>query len=194
MSDFIAHPATPERWPDLVEVFGPSGVGGGCWCMFWRRRTRSEYVAAKGEANRCALRDLVLDGHEPGLIGYQDGLPVGWCAVAPRAQFPGLERSPSRRPVDDDDDVWAITCVYVASSHRRQGNSRRLVEAAVAYVERHGGRVVEAYPVPAKRGVSSTNYAFTGFEAMFRDAGFRVYVRRRPTRPIMRYDLAKGAH
>src|SRR5262245_14820805 len=27
------HPLTPERWPDLEQLFGPRGACAGCWCM-----------------------------------------------------------------------------------------------------------------------------------------------------------------
>ena len=30
------HPATPERWADVAELFGERGAYDGCWCMFWR--------------------------------------------------------------------------------------------------------------------------------------------------------------
>jgi GNAT superfamily N-acetyltransferase len=83
--------------------------------------------------------------------------------------------------------VWSISCVYVARSHRRQHLSTQLIKAAVAYVKAQGGRIVEGYPVPAKRGVTSTNYAFTGFVSAFEGAGFAECLRRSKTRPIMRY-------
>lgn len=59
-------------------------------------------------------------------------------------------------------------------------------EEAVAYVRSRGGRIVEGYPVPPKRGTASTNYAFTGFESAFAAAGFTECARRAETRPIMR--------
>ena len=46
---------------------------------------------------------------------------------------------------------------------------------------------MEGYPVPPKRNVASTNYAFTGFVSAFEDAGFTECLRRSKTRPIMRY-------
>lgn len=190
MTALDVRPASPERWPDLVELFGEPGVGGGCWCMFWRLAKRSDYEEGKGEGNRCALRELVLAGTEPGLVGYLGDLAVGWCAVAPREEYPGLLRSPSRRPRDDDGSVWSITCVYVTRSHRREGHSLRLVRSAIDFARDRGSRILEAYPVPPKPGVRSTNYAFTGFESTFEEAGFEVHERRFPTRPIMRFDLS----
>ena len=54
---------------------------------------------------------------------------------------------------------------------------------------------MEGYPVPAKRNVVSTNYAFTGFVSAFEEAGFTECMRRSQTRPIMRHyeDAAERA-
>jgi GNAT superfamily N-acetyltransferase len=127
-----------------------------------------------------------LFGEQGGLLAYIGSEPVGWCAVAPREAYPALQRSPSRRAVDER-SVWSISCVYVSRSHRRQHLSTELIKAAVAYVRAQGGRIVEGYPVPPKRNVASTNYAFTGFVSAFEQAGFTEWLRRSKTRPIMRY-------
>jgi len=180
------HPLTPERWPDFVRLFGERGVGGGCWCMGWRLPDRQQYLQQKGDSNREAMHALVRGGCVPGLLAYDGPEPIGWCAVAPREAYPALQRSPSRKAVDGE-RVWSITCVYVARSHRRQRLSTKLIEAAVAYVGSRGGHIVEGYPVPVKPGVTSTNYAFTGFVSAFEEAGFTECLRRSKTRPIMRF-------
>jgi GNAT superfamily N-acetyltransferase len=178
------HPLTVERWADFVRLFG-DGVGGGCWCMGWRLPSRQQYLKQKGDPNKKAMHALLKSGCVPGLLAYIGDEPVGWCSVAPRESFPALQRSKSRAAVDDQ-PVWSITCVYVARSHRRQHLSSRLIEAAVDFVRAHGGRIVEGYPVPAKPGVASTAYAFTGFPSAFEDAGFTECARRFSTRPIVR--------
>ena len=181
------HPLTIERWADFVRLFG-DGVGGGCWCMGWRL-SKAQYLKQKGDANKKAMHALVRSGCTPGLLAYVGDEPVGWCSVAPRESFPALQRSKSRAPVDDQ-PVWSITCVYVARSHRRQHLSSRLIEAAVDFVRARGGRIVEGYPVPAKPGVASTGYAFTGFPTAFEEAGFTECERRSATRPIVRRYLS----
>jgi GNAT superfamily N-acetyltransferase len=180
------HPLTEERWPDFVRLFGESGVGGGCWCMGWRL-PKQQYLSQKGERNKEAMRALVSEGCVPGLLGYVGDETFGWCAVAPREAYPALQRSPSRKAVDER-AVWSISCVYVARSHRRQGLSSALIKAAVAYARSLGARIVEGYPVPPKPNVSSTNYAFTGFVSAFEEAGFVECLRRSETRPIMKHE------
>lgn len=184
-------PLTPERWPHFVRLFGEGGVGGGCWCMGWRLPTRQQYLRQKGEPNKQAMHALVRSGCVPGLLAYVGREPAGWCAVAPREAYPALQRSRSRRAVDEE-RVWSISCVYVARAYRRQHLSTRLIEAAVAHVKSRGGRIVEGYPVPVKPGVASTNYAFTGFVSAFEAAGFTECLRRSRTRPIMRCLTERG--
>lgn len=94
-------PVTAARWPDLVELFGPRGAYGGCWCMYFRVTSAefSEGCRNSGAANRAALDDLVREGPPPGLLAYdQDGAPVGWCALAPRTEFGRVLRSRTTKP------------------------------------------------------------------------------------------------
>ena len=189
MSELSFHPLTAERWPDFIRLFGERGVGGGCWCMGWRL-PKKQYERQKGERNKRAMHTLVREGCVPGLLAYFGADPIGWCAVAPRDAYPALERSRSRKPVDQR-AVWSISCVYVARAYRRRHLSTELIKAAVAYVAANGGQIVEGYPVPVKAGVISTNYAFTGFVSAFEAAGFTECQRRTSTRPIVRYYLGE---
>jgi GNAT superfamily N-acetyltransferase len=152
--------------------------------MGWRL-PRQQYLSQKGGRNKDAMHALIKGGCVPGVLGYSGSDPVGWCAVAPREAYPALQRSPSRKAVDTQ-PVWSISCVYVARAHRRQHLSSKLIGAAVAYARSQGARIVEGYPVPPKRDVASTNYAFAGFVSAFEQAGFTECLRRSQTRPIMR--------
>jgi len=185
--DIEVLPATPERWPDVRTLFGKSGACGGCWCMWWRR-THSEFERRKGDRNRDAMRKIVKSGATPGLIAYTDGEPVGWCSVAPRGEFPRLERSRILKPVDDR-DVWSVVCFFIDKDHRGTGVSTALLRAAVDFVRERGGTIVEGYPVEPKKDRMPEVFAFYGFASTFRKAGFTECARRSETRPIMRRHL-----
>jgi GNAT superfamily N-acetyltransferase len=174
----------PERWPDLERLFGQRGACGGCWCMWWRL-ARSEFERGKGEKNRRALRRIVNEGRVPGILAYADGEPVGWCAVAPRDEYPVLERSRTLKRVDER-PVWSVVCLFITRGHRRRGVSVRLLEAAADHVRRKGGGILEGYPVESRTGAMPDAFAWTGLAQAFREAGFREVARRSPTRPIMR--------
>lgn len=178
------HPLTPDRWPDLEALFGPRGSWGGCWCMWWRL-TASAFERERGEGNRRALQAVVEEGRVPGILAYTNDRPVAWCSVAPRDEFPRLDRSPILGRVDDE-PVWSVVCFYVARSARRQGVAQRLLEAAVAQARRQGATVVEGYPIEPRGNRHPAVSAWTGVPIMFERAGFREVLRRKATRPILR--------
>lgn len=178
-------PLTIERWPDLEMLFGPRGACGGCWCMTWRL-TRAEYERHKGEDNRRSFHDIVASGCTVGLLAYDQDEPVGWCAVAPREEFPTLERSRILKRVDEQ-PVWSVVCFFVKRSHRRQGITVRLLNAAIDYARQHGAEIIEGYPVVPRKPDMPPVFAYTGLASAFQQAGFVEVARRSETRPIMRY-------
>ncbi len=183
--DLAFYPATPERWADLAELFGERGACGGCWCMWWRLK-RSEFERQKGEGNREAFKAIVAAGEEPGILAYSEGRPVGWCAIAPREEYPVLERSRILKRVDDE-PVWSVTCFFVAKPFRRRGLTPLLLEVAVDFAAERGARIVEGYPVEPKKADMPAAFAYTGLASTFRRAGFVEVARRSESRPIMRY-------
>ena len=188
-------PVTPERWADMVDLFerpGPRGgrqVSSGCWCMYWRLDGRSfdQFWGRgdeRGEGNKREMASIVGAGRVPGLLAYADGVPVGWVSVAPRTEFPRIERSRALKPVDDQ-PVWSIACFYIHRTVHGRGVAGALLEAAIEHARANGARLVEAYGVEASDGDP-----YTGFREMYEARGFRV-VRPGGRRSIMR--LAVGA-
>jgi GNAT superfamily N-acetyltransferase len=173
-------PVTPDRWDDFADLFtrpGPRGGGGpgsgGCWCMWWRQRTGSR------ERNRRAMRTLVKEGREPGLLAYEDGVAIGWVSVSPREDFGHLARSKHYGPAEPEEGVWSIVCFHIHPSARRKGVAKALLHAAVEHALRRGARAIEAYPHQRRPD-------YMGSAEMFEAAGFRP-VRSASVRTIMRY-------
>ncbi len=135
-SKVVIRPVTPDRWGDVVALFGPRGVCAGCWCMYFRQ-SRSEFERKSGAGNRRALRRLIAGGTEPGLLAYVDGVPAGWMALAPREEYTLLSRSRILQPVDDK-PVWSVVCFFVARAHRGRGLTVALLRKAAAYARRRG--------------------------------------------------------
>ena len=182
------HPLTPERWPDLVALFGPRGACAGCWCM-WPRLRGKEFSQGSGDPNRRALERIVRRGDPVGVLAYAAGAPVGWCGVAPREHYPRLAHSRVMAPVDER-PVWSVTCFFVLSGWRGRGLSRRLLEQAVRYAGSCGATLVEGYPVDARKRTGDA-FVWTGIASTFERAGFHEAARRSPTRPIMRKAVAR---
>jgi len=180
-------PLTAKNWPDLEALFGPRGASGGCWCMWWRLR-RSEYEKKKGAGNKRSFRQIVKTGMPTGVLAYAGQEPVGWCAVAPREAYLGLERSRILAPVDDQ-PVWSVTCFYIPRPWRRTGLTVALLQAALRYAGTQGAKIVEGYPQDPHTGNYPDTFAWTGFLSAFLKAGFKEVARRSPGRPVMRRTL-----
>jgi GNAT superfamily N-acetyltransferase len=182
-------PATADRWDDVDAVLGGRGDPSRCWCQYFRSES-GPYVFGDREGNRAAMRrQLTTAKVPPGLVAYQDGTPVGWCAVAPRADYSRIEHMRVPAASTDEPDLWSVTCFVVRAGHRRSGLAGRLLEAAVEFARRHGARTVEAYPFDlAVRGTSAATL-FVGTLSMFERAGFVEVARPLPARPVVRLTL-----
>jgi len=181
------HPLTPQRWADFERLFGPRGAYGGCWCMYWRL-TRSEFTKGQGEGNRLAMRSLVRSGRVPGVLAYLGKEPVGWCSVAPRVDFPSLERSRVLKRLDDR-PVWSIVCFFIARGHRGVGVGEDLIRGALRYAKSRGAEIVEAYPTAPRGRELAPVSSYMGTPAMFKRAGFVECARPSPSKVMMRHTL-----
>src|SRR6266498_2373267 len=159
-----------------------------CFCMFYRKTGTGTGV---GLENRQAMKALVDRGTVPGLIGYENGVPVAWVSLGPREDYAKLRRSPLMKPVVDR-PVWSIVCFFVDRRARGRGLSERMLRAAVDYARSCGARLVEAYPVDRDER-SHPDFMFFGAKSMYDRAGFREVARRRPTRPVVRKALRPGS-
>jgi GNAT superfamily N-acetyltransferase len=141
------------------------------------RLTDAQMRALPGEEplnqrRRAAMAKLARRRRAPGLLAYEDDVPVGWIAIAPRDELGRIEASRATPPVDDA-AVWVIPCLTVHKIARGRGVALALIGAAVAYAGEHGAPAVEAYPRAGKARTGDDN-AYFGTEPLFRRAGFRV--------------------
>src|SRR5919202_945981 len=149
MAEVEVHPVTPGRWDDVAAVFEGPGDPGRCWCQWFYRGAHADGAHAAG--NRAALCRQVRQGPPPGVLGYVDGVPSGWAAVAPRPSYTRLTNGQllRGRPAEElaDPAVWAVTCFVVRRAARGRGLSAALLAGAVDLAVRGGAGSVEGYPV-----------------------------------------------
>jgi GNAT superfamily N-acetyltransferase len=179
------YPLTADRWSDFEKLFGPRGACAGCWCMYWRL-AGAEFKKNQGEANKKAFRKIVRGGRLPGILAYDDGEAVAWCAVGPREEYPRLERSRVLAPVDEK-PVWSINCLYIARSHRKRGLSSALIKEAAEFARSRGADIVEGYPYEPQNRVADA-FVYTGRLSSFLKANFKEVLRRSKVRPIVRLE------
>lgn len=184
------HPLTPDRWVDLVDLFGPErGANSGCWCL-WPRVSGVEFKAMDREARKKSFRSIVKRGPPPGLIAYDGVRAVGWCAVGPRPSLARFESAKaSRLPVDADGPetghVYAISCFFIRSGYRKLGLTRKLARAAIDFARRQGASAIDACAIDPDRPLI-WGEGFVGVTSIYLDLGFCEIARRSPRRPLMR--------
>jgi len=182
--EFSFYPLTPDRWKDFEKLFGPKGACAGCWCTYWMLK-RSEYdILRKDGGTKKFFKKIVNEGTPPGILAYDSGNAVGWCAIQPRENYPVLQNSRILQPVDDK-KVWSIVCFYIQSKYRKQGLTKALINEAVKFAKSKGAKVVEGYPVEPKKETAPV-FIYTGIASSFLKAGFKEVARRSETRPLMR--------
>lgn len=185
-------PANQTTWEDLQAVFGTTGDPARCWCQRYRMLPKESWGSEGPEELAARLRDQTACGNRKaratsGLVAYLDGEPVGWCAVAPRADHPRLVRDfrvpwLGRNEDKTDMSVWAVTCFVTRVGYRRRGVGRALARAAVGFAREGGAAAVEGYPDLVDGGS-------VGTLAMFADAGFHEVSRPGNRRAVMRIDF-----
>ena len=180
----IFHPLTPDRWPDLERLFGPNGANSGCWCMFWRQ-TGPDWHGCTGSDRKKAFKAVCAKGERPpGVIAYRADRPIGWVAIAPRADYVRLANARVLVPLDDE-PVWSITCFFIHRTARRQGLMAKLIGVAVDFARDQGATIVEAYPRPVT-GKAAAATLYVGTVNCFERAGFKVMARPSEKRAVMR--------
>ena len=177
-------PLRRQDWKRLEALFGERGACAGCWCMAWRL-ARKDWEAGRAAGNRRRLKRLVESGAPAGILALAGAVAVGWCSVAPRAEFHALASKPSLA-TNWDERTWSVTCFFVDKAWRRHGLGRRMLEAAVRLARDHGATRVEGYPVPLPKdgGDLPAVFAWTGLPQVFERAGFEPVPNPPGQRPI----------
>jgi GNAT superfamily N-acetyltransferase len=188
--DFTYYPLVPERWADFERLFAEHGIQNGCWCMYWRTR-REDCQRGYGENNKSAFKALVESGKIPGLLAYHAGKAIAWCSIAPREDYPVLERSRTLKRVDDQ-PVWSIACFFVSQPYRRKGMTELLIQAVVDYAQSNGARIVESYPLRTEITKLLPYERYMGIQSTYARLGFQVVASRSKRRLVMRYIIGTG--
>jgi hypothetical protein len=180
---------TPDRWSDLEAIFNAKGcsIARGCWCMAYRLSGSREPLppgVTRAQANRAALKALVDAGNPPGLIGYRRKIPVGWSRSVRVKSTPSSDARPSWKQSMSNPSGQSSASLCRPSTAARVW-AQALLRGAVAYAEKHGATLIEAYPVD-KPTRSNDDYMWFGAKSMYDKVGFKEIARRKPHRPIVR--------
>ncbi len=196
-SPIVSVAANEASWEDLQAVLGSRGSAARCQCQRYKLHPGEHFAGFPVEERADRLR-IETDPGCPGavgttgLVGYRDGIPVGWCAVEPRPAYRGLLRNnrvpwEGRSEDKDDPAVWAVTCFVTRVGHRRSGAATALARDAVAHARDAGARVLEGYPITTKNVLLEELHV--GTVGMFASAGFVEVSRPTARRAVMQLVL-----
>jgi hypothetical protein len=115
----------PEHVDDYLALFDAAfrefPDWSGCYCAFYDATARTpfdpEQDGARHRADRAAR---IRTGRAIGLLAFLDGVPVGWCNVAPRSQVPNLRKF-AEAIVDPADEPAVVMCFVIHPDHRGKG-------------------------------------------------------------------------
>jgi len=192
-------PANQASWEDLQAVLGTRGDSSRCQCQRYKMTPKESWASVGTEELSLRLRMQTDAGHPAsgttsGLVAYQDGDAVGWCAVEPRTAYPRLLRDtrPWEGRAEDkaDASVWAVTCFVIRAGFRRRGISRALAIAAVDFARERGARALEGYPIITRSGQEIMAVeVHVGSRSIFEAAGFTQVSHPTLRRVVMRIDF-----
>ena len=179
-------PLTRKNWGQFVELFGNKGACGNCWCMYYRLPKSVFNEGKMDDGNKDAMKKIVWEDKPAGILGFYDGLPIAWCAFAPREDFIKLEKSRVHKPIDDK-KVWSIPCFFIDKKFRRLGVSVALLKGVIRYAGENGIKIIEAYPTIPTQEKLPDSFAWIGLYKSFERAGFEIVDRTSVNRPMVRY-------
>ncbi|WP_438353183.1 GNAT family N-acetyltransferase [Microbacterium sp. CJ88] len=141
-----------------------------CWCLSYRL-SYPERRAMGGLDQAAYVAGLCAHQPAPGVVAYDDDVPVGWAAVAPRADLHAFTHG-RVIPHVDDLPVWSAWCFKVRGGHRKRGIAHALLAGAIEFARDGGAPVLEGYPVDTGDQRVDPISAFVGTRRMFEAAGF----------------------
>jgi GNAT superfamily N-acetyltransferase len=175
---------------DLGKLFSTEQVADACWCM-WFIIPVKDYHAAGHAGNRARFSELAAHSKEPmGLLAYQDGEPVGWCAVGPASRYVRAMKTPtySAGKAGPEAGTWFVPCFFIRKDARGSGVGRALLEAAVRLAQENGATAIEGFPFAGAIKRSNGDIQ-VGNESLFSACGFEVVRTPSTSRVVMRRAL-----
>ncbi|GGC54933.1 GNAT family N-acetyltransferase [Hoyosella rhizosphaerae] len=165
---FEVRPAT--SFDDVCALVGPKRPDANvCWCLSYRISSKLNNEL-RGPARGEYVAKLMETRGPLGVLAYDGDTPVGWAAVAPRADTAFARNR--KIPWIDDLPVWSLWCIRVRPGHRGNGVSHALISGAVEYAKTHGAPAIEAYPLDNKGAKVDLTMAYAGIRKNFEAAGF----------------------
>jgi GNAT superfamily N-acetyltransferase len=195
---YVCERASTRHLAGLLALF--EHAGSGCYCQYWHftgdKNAWLERCYVTPEKNREALAAQLSSPELYGVVATRadSSEVVGWLK-ATRASNVGRiyeQRVYRNLPCFGEsprDDVYAISCLFVADAERGRGAARALLSAAIAAAREAGGSALEAFPRQAPDAARLRgDEVWMGPEGLYERAGFLGVSDFRPY-PVLRLQL-----
>lgn len=167
---FDVRPA--DVFDDVRQVIGPKRPDANvCWCLSYRIPSK-ENRELPGPERGMLVEELCRRDPPPGVLAFDEGAPVGWAGVAPRADVHSFARANSLIPHVDDLPVWTVWCFRTKAGNRGRGIAHALLAGAVDFARSYDAPAIEGYPVDNRGERVDLTMGYVGTRALFERAGF----------------------
>jgi GNAT superfamily N-acetyltransferase len=167
---FDVRPA--DVFDDVRQVIGPKRPDANvCWCLTYRIPSKLNRELRGGERGEF-VAELCRRDPLPGVLAYDEGTPVGWAGVAPRADLNSFARANGRIPHVDDLPVWTVWCFRTRAGNRGRGIAHALLAGAIEFARSYDAPAIEGYPVDNGNQRVDLTMGYVGTRSLFERAGF----------------------
>src|SRR3989442_3553281 len=146
--NYSARELSPDTWPDFDKLFSKHGGVGGCWCMYYQRPRGGTMKAltptGRRAKNKRDKKSLVDQDRSHGVLLYDRGNPIGWCAYGLNQEFPRIDNRRNYKRLDTLDELeklWRITCFFVDRDYRKKVVAKLALDSTLDSIRAKGGGV-----------------------------------------------------
>ena len=100
---------------------------GWCCCTAWWAPSFKVFGSRTAEENKEIREELFAKGQYEGFILYENGTPIGWCQCGSLNRLKLLCEHYHLMPDEIDDEVQAISCLFLVPSARGRGLAHRFI-------------------------------------------------------------------
>jgi ribosomal protein S18 acetylase RimI-like enzyme len=173
MMETTIKPLAPDLLGDYLRffdtmVFEENPGWSACYCFSFFFTGPNEQW--NKENNRRSVTEFIKAGKMTGYLAYSDDVPVGWCNVNNRLNYPRLLKYYDL--IDNPaDKVCSVVCFLIKPEYRRQGIARKMLEQICADCSANDYDYIEAYP---GKGKLSCERLYKGPLELYLDFGFSI--------------------
>lgn len=181
---------TETNVQDFIDLMNCDASAAGCMCTWWMIGVKDYHSNGPAGHTKAFLDSLKKSPYGMGILAYESGSPVGWCACGPRSRYARAIKTATFKGRDqqEDNDVWLAPCFFVKKEYQNQGLATTLLREAVRYAKQNQATAIEGFPFCKGRTHRSGDLQ-AGFESVFESCGFQKTRSNSDTRVIMRLEL-----